>query len=408
MTQNDHHFDEFQPHTKLKHAILDTYIISWAMKLLMGGAGSTLAIVDAFAGQGRDQAGNPGSPVIAARRALEAMAAARGKTPCLHDPKVHVIAIEKKASYHDTLVEVMEPFVRQHPDLIAVHRGELADHIDEILHTTSVAPTFYFLDPFGVKGLDAGTYAKALAGAHNEIFALFADIGATRLHGLITAERADPTDEVERILSPPSLFPEEDSTRIAAAEAAAARANDALDLSIPASRRHLTRALGSEEWVASLECTAAEDRPDAFLRLFCRALIAAGAQYVVTIPMRNDDGHRVYSLVHASKSKAGFATMKEAVCSGLKKTDIGDEARQRLITDLSIDVATLVAALRQALAGRQRPWADQGAIVGIKTLVLQHTAMFPLQYAELKTSLKDAGILRRIDRKEICVFPPLS
>lgn len=407
MTQHSDHFEEFQPHTKLKHAILDTYIIAWAMKLLMGGADSTLAIVDAFAGQGRDNAGNDGSPVIAARRAFEAMDAARGRKPSLHDPKIHVVAIEKEASKHHALVNVMAPFANVHPELIAVRQGALLDHIDEVVRTVGAAPTFYFLDPYGIKGLDASTYRKALAGPRNEIFALFSDIGATRLHGLITAERTDPSGEIETILSQPSLFPDEDSARITEVEAAAARSNEALDVSIPASRQHLTTALGHEEWIAELERTPREHRADAFLRLFCRALLDAGAQYVLPIPMRNEAGHRVYSLVHASKSKTGYVTMKEAVCSGLNKVGVSDPARQRIVVDLSIGLTELVAALQQALVGARHPWADQGGIPGIKRLLLEHTAIFPLQLNDLKSMLKDAGILQRLDRKEICVFPPL-
>ena len=62
----DKHFDEFEPHTLLKHAILKTYLATWAMRLLQWGrAGDVVYFVDAFAGQGRDGVGNPGSPAIA-------------------------------------------------------------------------------------------------------------------------------------------------------------------------------------------------------------------------------------------------------------------------------------------------------------------------------------------------------
>lgn len=408
MTQHDNHFEVFQPHTKFKHAILDNYVAAWTWKMLMWArAGTRLGIVDAFAGEGWDKAGNPGSPVIIARRASQTMNDAKGKTPLLHDPNIHVFAIEKGANEYRALIEAMEPFRREQPDLISVWRGDLDEHIDEIRRTMGFAPTFYFLDPFGVKGLDASTYPKALAGPHNEIFALFSDIGATRLHGLITAERADPSDAIERILSQPSFFPDEDSAQITAAEAAAARVNEALDLSIPASRQHLTRALGGEEWIAELERVPRQDRPDAFLRLFRRVLLRAGAQYVVAIPMRNETGQRVYSLVHASKSKSGFVAMKEAVCTGLNKGRISDRALERIVRDLSIDLAALVDALKQNLAGVQHPWSGRGAVSGIRQLLLQHTAIFPVQLEELKSMLKGAGILQRIDRKEVCVFPEL-
>lgn len=408
MTKHEKHFEHFQPHTKLKHAILSSYLAAWAPKLLFwGGAGNTLVIVDAFAGQGRDDEGNDGSPVIAARRAFEAMATAEAKSPALR-PQIHVIAIERNATNYSMLVDAMQPFKLERPDLIELHHGELADAIDNIARTANGAPTFYFLDPFGIKGLDAGTYSKALAGRHNEIFALFADLGATRLHGLVTARYADPSGEIDAILSTPSLFPEEDTAGIAEAEAAAATVNDALDASKPAAREHLTRALGNAEWVAEIAQAPREDRPDAFIRLFRDSLLAAGAQHVVSVPIRNDEGHRVYSLVHASKSKAGFVTMKDAVTTAVRNVRISDEARRRIVEDLSVDVAALRVALARALAGRQLHWADQSGVPGVKTLVLQHSALFQLQVPELKSSLKDHGILVRVDKKEMCVFPPLA
>ena len=403
MTQHTGHFDEFQPHTRLKHAILDSYIVAWAMKLLMWGmAGDHLVIVDAFAGAGQDKSGNAGSPLIAVRRANEAMAETKRLKPNL-DPKVQVIAIEKKPTLFRQLEQTLAPFVEARPALVRAHLGELAEHIDAIVSEIGSRPAFFFLDPYGIKGLDARTYPKALAGPHNEIFALFSDIGAVRLHGLVTAERADVSDEVAAILEAPSFFPEDDTGRIAETMAGAERTNNALDASIPASREHLTRALGSEEWVSELAAVAAQHRSDTFVSLFQKALLRAGARFVLAVPMRNDAGQRVYELVHASKSRAGLITMKECVSSGLRKSSISTSARDRIVADLSVDVHRLVQALQTAFAGRSIPWAARPD--GLKLLVLGHTALFHFQLVDLKSALKQAGVLRRVALKDVCVFP---
>jgi hypothetical protein len=125
--------------------------------------------------------------------------------------------------------------------------------------------------------------------------------------------------------------------------------------------------------------------------------------------MRNDRGQRVYSLVHASKSASGFVAMKTAIGTGLENAPISERARQRMIRSLSLDIGKVAAALRQALAGRQFFWADQpkSEEAGLNTLVLRHTAMFPFQSQELKVALASEGILQRVDRKQVCVFPPL-
>lgn len=405
MTRHEGHFEEFQPHTRLKHAILDTYIIAWAMKMLLrSGAGNRLAIVDAFAGAGRDAAGQAGSPLIAVNRARQAMQVVRASRPERARPSIHVFAIERHAGRYRALQETLAPHVQEMPELVHLQRGELSDHIDSILAVVSDEPTFYFLDPFGIKGLDAGTYAKALAGPRNEIFALFADIGAVRLHGLVTAERADASDAISAIERAPSLFPEDDAAAIQSAADSADRTNEALDMSIPASREHLTRALGGEQWISALEQAPPERRADTFLKLFQEALSRAGAKYVLTVPMRNDAGRRVYALVHASKSVAGFVTMKESISTGLKQADLSDTARAAIREDLAVDVPDLVRRLRHAFRGIEMPWA--GDRVGLQYLLLANTRLFHFQAGELKSALRVAGILRRVNRKEVCFFPP--
>jgi three-Cys-motif partner protein len=403
LAHHNSHFDDFPPHTRLKHAILNTYIVAWAMKLFMSGITDRLAIVDAFAGPGRDGLGHEGSPLIVVRRARDAMNAAKGKKAHLADPKVLVFAIEERLKWFQQLAENVESIRRETPELVHIFRGTLPDHLDRIQATIGGCPTFYFLDPFGIKGLDAGTYSKALSGPHNEIFALFANIGAVRLHGVVTAERANPASEIESILDAPSLFPDHDTAAIESALGEAALSNEALDASIPASRAHLSLALGGDEWISEIAAVSPNARADTFLSLFGRALSKRGARYVLTVPMRNASGQRIYALVHASKSRAAFITMKEAVSSGLGRSELSAEVREAIKADLSIDAVLLVNRLARALAGRTTSWAHPQR--GLKVHLLAGTPLFHFQAEEVKTLLKNAGILRRIDGKEVCVFP---
>jgi hypothetical protein len=63
MTKNKGHFEAFAPHTLLKHAVYDCYVERWSRILLRWH--DTIRIVDACAGEGADDEGNPGSPLIA-------------------------------------------------------------------------------------------------------------------------------------------------------------------------------------------------------------------------------------------------------------------------------------------------------------------------------------------------------
>jgi three-Cys-motif partner protein len=403
MTQNAEHFDEFEPHTRLKHAILNAYIPSWAMKLLLGGATNRLAIVDAFAGAGRDKAGNDGSPLIAVKRAQEVMLDVRARSARTSNATIHVFAIENHRTRFRQLEQTMEPYRNAAPDLIHILPGELSDHVDRIRQIVGDAPSFYFLDPFGIKGLDAATYPAALRGPRNEIFALFADIGAIRLHGLVTAGRADATSRIEAILASPGLFPELDAAEIESAQVSAMRTNEALDASAPASREHLTRALGSDQWVAEVGQAAASERPNVFLRLFREALIAAGARNVLSVPMRNDLGRHVYALVHASKSVAGLVAMKESVSTGLRSDLLSEPARAAMKSDLAVDIVSLLDTIQRRLASLTVPWAEKDT--GLRDLLLAHTGLFQFQMDEVKAELRQRGLLKRIERREVCVFP---
>jgi serine/threonine protein kinase len=81
----ERHFDQFRAHTQLKHGILQFYLESWVRKLLLRpGGGDRAYLMDAFAGEGMDEQGNHGSPVISARVAAaaeaEGLEVARGGT----------------------------------------------------------------------------------------------------------------------------------------------------------------------------------------------------------------------------------------------------------------------------------------------------------------------------------------
>lgn len=390
MSNSNRHFDSFQEHTLLKHAVLYAYVRAWAMKLLMWGvAGRTIYFVDAFAGEGRDENGNAGSPLIACMIAgqVRGFFMERGI-----EVELRVIAIEKGRDRHKALCEVLRPFGPDGQQCVTVYRGVLADHINEIERAIGSAPTLYFLDPFGVSGLDASMYRRMLTGGHNEIFALFADVGATRLHGLVIAENGDVDRQLARLEARPTLFPEIDAHERAGVERKIAQRDQAIDATREASEEHLTRALGSVDWLKALEGVASEDRPDAFLRLFVTQMVRSGARRVITLPMRNTDGRRVYSLVHASRSAKGYVAMKEAIHQGLRAGDtLPEEVCQRIREDLSVPIAPFADFVAAEYAEREMSWSDVGKASGLKSLLLENTSIFPFQMDDLKAEFKRRG-----------------
>ncbi len=205
------HFEEFQGHTLLKHLILDKYLKTWANKLLQwGAAGSRIWFVDAFAGEGADKKGNPGSPLIAAKMARDVVQTLRrsGKPS---DADIRIIAIEKNTSRFGILKSVMEPYAAGADAIARLHHGTLAEIIDDLMTEVGQEPALFFLDPFGVEGLLSELLPPALLGPHNEIFALFSDIGAVRLHAVIATSERDADREVMEVLAQRNLFVEEET-----------------------------------------------------------------------------------------------------------------------------------------------------------------------------------------------------
>lgn len=395
----DKHFDEFEPHTLLKHAILRTYLATWAMRLLQWGrGGDAVYFVDAFAGLGRDKVGNPGSPLIAARIAAETQAHLRANG--FPAATMRVICVEKEPRIARGLREYMAPFDASDPGLVTIYEGELVDHIDTILATIRRAPTLYFLDPYGVQGLDASTYPKALAAPSTEMFVLFSDLGANRLRGVVTASAVDVEAQIERLRADRPMLPLPEFEAIAEAEANAMRGAErvrveALDLTRPASYDYLVRALGGDEWVRELQGIPTADLPDEFLARFLRRLIAAGAGHLLTVPMRNAEGRYVYSLVHASKSLKGFTVMKESVSTGLRSGTLPEEVCIQIRRDLEVSIAPIVDLLARTYSGRTVRWTLPKGEDGdcARRFILQNTPTFDFQLEDVRDALVRRGYI---------------
>ena len=402
MSDSDDHFVRFEGHTLLKHRILRAYLSAWAFKLLQG-RNEQVYFIDAFAGEGRDHEGNPGSPLIAAKIASEVA----GKIAPEHPrQRLFVFAIENLAKRHDRLKACLTPFGPDHPGHVEVRLGELPAFIDEIVAKARDAAALYFLDPFGIKGLDATTYPKALRGPQNEIFALFADMGASRLYGLVTAESFDLEERLRSIRDVPSLFPEMGQAEEEVVTRDALEHQRALDYSQGPSRHHLTTALGGDHWMAELEGQPPHKRGAIFLALFIQKLFQSGARFVLSLPMRNEQGARIYSLVYATKSEAGLLAMKDAVSSGLNRGLLPQEVVDRIREDLTAPIEDIVQLLGLKFAGRAVSWSQE-----VRRAILTMTPAFNFQTDAIQARLNELGRIDlapsgKIARPIVCRFPP--
>ncbi len=395
------HFEEFKDHTRLKHLLLETYVKQWATVLLRGGF-RRVWFIDAFAGAGQDAAGQPGSPVIAAQitQAINAEHFGAAMSPRVG---MRTVAIEWHEERFQHLKETLAAFTDSDPHrTVIVRHGQLADFVDKLLEYVGSDACLFFLDPFGIDGLDAALLARLLDGPHNELLVLFSDEGAVRLHGKTVAVPPSMDEEVARARETKSLFGEEDdraiemATRMAVERCLRGHASSANAKSI------LDRAFGGDFWQSEISATDIDRRQSRFVELYEEVLRNAGATHVLRFSVDTDRGRHKYFLLHATKDKAGFRTMKEAMYRARRAH--GTEPENLLAEYTSeTDIDAVVSALAARFAGREgvRWQSDAFQEETVQKVALEETPLLRGEIVALKAALIARGwYLRKANGKQ--------
>lgn len=139
MTSNSRFFESPQAAAKYKHQLLKSYIPAWAGKVGSRSSGKRVVVYDAYAGPGRYDDQQPGSPEVVVDTAA-AMAAIR---------RVYSVFTDKERSYVDRLTVLLQEKGID-PATYEVRLGPVDTHIDSVLALASEDPLFVFLDPFGL------------------------------------------------------------------------------------------------------------------------------------------------------------------------------------------------------------------------------------------------------------------
>lgn len=125
----------------LKHAILGGYVVPFAAKTGSASAGHRVVIVDGYAGAGRYEDGQPGSPSLLAS-AL--------RTPALRGRELQCFFVEQDHATYERLCAVL---VDEDPDGslgLQAREGTVEQHLADLLVCADGVPLFLFLDPFGL------------------------------------------------------------------------------------------------------------------------------------------------------------------------------------------------------------------------------------------------------------------
>ncbi len=152
MPQHDDFFNtELDDESRIKLGVLSWFLTPWSWKLgsfEKNTAGRTIWYVDGFAGPGKNELGERGSPLIAATQAKHI--ANRSPSPGF---ELAMFNIEKTSTHFDKLETNCQPFVEDGARIIN-RKGLFADHVAEIIDITSGSPVLLFIDPWGFTGFN--------------------------------------------------------------------------------------------------------------------------------------------------------------------------------------------------------------------------------------------------------------
>lgn len=174
------------------------------MNQILGRWRSFLYYIDGFAGPGgykddKTSTVKPGSPVIAIKAYLEY----REKGG---QYEMRFINVEKKERNFRELEDSTSDY-KLHLDIENLH-GEFLDNIDHILEKTQNAFAFFFIDPFGISGIDFAELEKVFAREDTEILLNFNYDGLQRCLGELTnfddpdaRKRTKAVKTIERVCS---------------------------------------------------------------------------------------------------------------------------------------------------------------------------------------------------------------
>lgn len=134
------YFKELKEWSERKHELVIKYLKGF-VRILGGSIKGVVYYVDGFAGPGIYNDGAKGSPIRAAEYAQTLV----GK-----HYQLRCINVEINPERFENLRQSTLPYTA----LTINHCGVFADHVSEILSQIGSQPTIFFLDPFGLKGIE--------------------------------------------------------------------------------------------------------------------------------------------------------------------------------------------------------------------------------------------------------------
>ncbi|MGQ9848231.1 MAG: three-Cys-motif partner protein TcmP, partial [Bacteroidales bacterium] len=161
----------YREHTRVKHILLEKYLKAWIP--ILGKWNPKICYFDGFAGRGEYTDGTLGSPIIALQV---------GDKLAQYYGKLFMVFIEKDKDNYKNLEDVLDRKRSTIKNLekieIIKENNEFANVIEKIFdyfekEKSTLAPSFFFVDPFGFSGIPFKIIKKILSNPKTEVFFTF-------------------------------------------------------------------------------------------------------------------------------------------------------------------------------------------------------------------------------------------
>lgn len=286
--KNDDFFKEKKPWSEVKDQLLGCYFKPYVQKILH--TYKTLVYVDCFAGKGKFEDGNPGSPLIALDIIKECLAATTMEAPDISTTFIDL-------NYADDLTENLKGY----PNVVIVD-GKYEDHIKGILKDKRGSNVFLYIDPYGIKALRCSMFDGFANGQFNSIELLI------NLNSFGFVREACNALGAQYVLDDPTIFDdlvEYEPTKMTASDK---------------SVRDLNEIAGGDYWQAIIEDYKAGridgyQAEEYFAEQYCQRLMNSFT-YVLNMPLRIKRGQRPkYRMIHATNHRDGCLLMVDNICN---------------------------------------------------------------------------------------------
>lgn len=328
---------DIEPHTAVKHKILQNYLNAWFP--ILNRYHARVIYLDGFSGPGVYKGGEPGSPIIALMTAKEHFSPINGE--------IVFLFVEERADRVANLqLEVSKQNLPQNYK-VHIESGQFETIVSKILDDLekggmNLAPTFAFVDPFGFSGLPFTLMERLLRHDRSEAFITFM------------------VDSINRFLTAP---------------------NNEI-------REHIGKLFGTDE-VFDIVSGHGDHRVRKLTQLYQRQLGKIG-RYVRSFEMRDRNDKVIYYLQFVTKHPKGHLKMKEAMWQVDSEGDFGfsdaTDPSQQILFHAEHD-KQLFEILTESFGGKTVDVAKVRQFVQDQTAFIDKHVTKSLRYGEANSKL---------------------